>query len=198
MDIRNENGDPVDIENSEVYEQRLARQLIEENDVVFELGARYGSVSCIINSKLKCKTNQVVVEPDERVWAALERNKIANNCEFNIVKGFVSAKKMSLTNIDNCGGYGATFIDTEESHIPSYTMEEIKAQYNLNFNVLVADCEGFLERFFDENPTFYDSLRLLIFEADYADKCNYNKIRRTLLEKGFKPLLHGHQNVWKK
>ena len=77
-------------------------------------------------------------------------------------------------------------------------MEEIKAQYNLNFNVLVADCEGFLESFFDENPTFYDSLRLLIFEADYADKCNYNKIRRTLLEKGFKPLLHGHQNVWKK
>ena len=75
-------------------------------------------------------------------------------------------------------------------------MEEIKKKYNLQFNVLVADCEGFLERFFDENPNFYDTLRLFIFEADYTDKCNYRKIRDTLNEKGFTEILHGHQNVW--
>jgi hypothetical protein len=126
----------------------------------------------------------------------LERNKQANNCGFHIIKGFVSSKKMSLTNVDDCGGYGATYIDKDDSTIPSYSMDEIKAKYNLNFNVLVADCEGFLERFFDENPTFYDGLRLIMFEADYADKCNYNKIRNTLYQKGFIEKLHGHQNVW--
>ncbi len=72
MDIRNEHGQSVNIAKLEVQEQRLVNQYIKENDVVFELGARYGSVSCIINSKLNCKTNQVVVEPDERVWEALE------------------------------------------------------------------------------------------------------------------------------
>ncbi len=33
---------------------------------------------------------------------------------------------------------------------------------------------------FDENPDFYDDLRLVLFEADYPEKCNYNKIRRQL------------------
>ena len=197
MDIRDQNGKSVNIAFLEKPEQDLAQKYIKENDIVFELGARYGSVSCIINSKLKCKTNQVVVEPDERVWEALERNKKVNKCEFHIVKGFVSSKKLGLTNInDYYGGYAATYIDQDDSKIPSYTMEEIKTKYNLQFNVLVADCEGFLERFFDENPTFYDKLRLVMFEADYVDKCNYTKIRDTLRIKGFLEVVHGHQNVW--
>jgi hypothetical protein len=60
----------------------------------------------------------------------------------------------------------------------------------------VADCEGFLEQFFDENPTFCDGLRLLLFEADYANKCNYGKIRAMLREKGFVMKLEAQQNVW--
>ena len=62
--------------------------------------------------------------------------------------------------------------------------------------MLVADCEGFLEVFFDENPSFYDNLRLIIFEADYPDKCNYDKIKHKLMEKNFYKILEGHQNVW--
>jgi FkbM family methyltransferase len=197
MDIRDQNDISIDTAHVEDAEQDLAKQYIEENDIVFELGARYGSVSCVINSKLNCKTNQVVVEPDERVWEALERNKKANNCEFHIVKGFVSAKKLNLTNLDcHLGGYGATYIVDNDSTIPSYTIEEIIEKHNLTFNVLVADCEGFLECFFDENPTFYDTLRLIMFEADYPEKCNYNKIRDTLREKGFIEKKNGHQNVW--
>lgn len=195
MNIQDQHGNQVDIVNLEKQEQDLAKQYIQENDVVFELGARYGSVSCIINSKLNCKTNQVVVEPDNRVWNALERNKIANKCEFHVVKGFVCSKKMSLTNVDYYyGGYGATSVPDEQSKIPSYSLDEISQ--GLKFNVLVADCEGFLETFFDENPTFIDNLRLVIFEADYPDKCNYPKIVNMLLQKNFKNLLNGHQNVW--
>jgi hypothetical protein len=33
-----------------------------------------------------------VVEPDDRVWDALEKNKNNNNCEFNIVKGLLVIK----------------------------------------------------------------------------------------------------------
>lgn len=197
MDIVDLHGNRVAIERVERHEQELAKAYIAKDDVVLELGARYGSVSCIINSKLMDKTKQVVVEPDERVWEALERNKRVNNCEFHIVKGFISKKKLGLTNLNVClGGYGATFIEKEDTSIPSYSLEEITNQYNLQFNVLVADCEGFLEVFFDENPDFYDKLRLIIFEADYGEKCNYQKIKNTLKEKQFKKILEGHQNVW--
>jgi FkbM family methyltransferase len=167
-----------------------------ENDVVLELGARYGSVSCVINSKLACKTNQVVVEPDDRVWGALERNKMANNCSFHIVKGFISNKKRSLTETNSYDGYGTTSIENDHTTISSFTLDEIKETYKLDFNVLIADCEGFLEVFFDENPAMYDTLRLIIFEADYPNKCNYTKINGALKTKGFKNLLQGHQNVW--
>jgi FkbM family methyltransferase len=199
MDIRDENGNSVDISVIERPEQDLANRYIMENDVVFELGARYGSVSCVINAKLACKTNQVVVEPDDRVWDALERNRETNQCEFHIIKGFVSNTKLGLTNLDEChGGYGATYVVKDDSQIPSYTMTDIREKYNLHFNVLVADCEGFLERFFDENPNFYDGLRLIMFEADYTEKCDYNKIRHALRQRGFTEKLHGHQNVWLK
>lgn len=195
-DFQNENGWLINTGYFEAHEQALAKEYIQENDVVLELGARYGSVSCAINSKLNCKTNQVSVEPDDRVWNALERNKKVHNADFHIVKGFISNKKLCLTELDNWYGYGTTSIVDENSKIPIFTLKEITEKYNLNFNVLVADCEGFLETFFDENPTFCDNLRLIIFEADYTEKCNYNKIKEMLQNKGFNNLLDGHQNVW--
>jgi len=197
MDIRDQSGKRVDIERLERREQELARQYIRADDVVLELGARYGSVSCVINSKLACKTNQVVVEPDDRVWAALERNRVVNRCEFHIVKGFISGKRLALTNLNVCyGGYGATSVEQADTKIPSFSLDEIKGRYGLQFNVLVADCEGFLGTFFEENPGFYDGLRLILFEADYPDKCDYGKIRQALKDRGFEKKLEGHQNVW--
>ncbi len=198
MNICNENGDPVNINFFEKDEQNLVNKYIKETDIVLELGARYGSVSCIINKRINYSENQVVVEPDTRVWEALERNKIANNCNFHIVKGFISRKKYSLTNTDNCHGYGTTAINDDMSSIPSFTLEDIQQMYGLKFNTLVADCEGFLETFFDENPTFYDQIYKIIFEADYGEKCNYNKIRNTLKLKGFKQIIGGFQNFWVK
>ena len=197
MIIYDMNDNIVDTEILEKPEQELAHKYIEENDIVLELGARYGSVSCIINSKLNDKNNQVVVEPDSRVWNALEKNKKINCCEFNIVKGFISNKKLDLTNLDHYyGGYGSTSIENNNTKIPSYTLDEIKSKYNLNFNVLFVDCEGFLEQFLNENPDILDNLRLIIFEEDYPDKCDYKKIKIQLQNKNFKQLLDGFHNVW--
>ena len=194
MDIRDENGKRID-PKTEGPEQELANTYITEDDRVLELGARYGSVSCIINSKLRCKRNHVAVEPDERVWDALDLNRSVNNCDFHIVKGFVSNKKLSL--INQSDGYATTSVENKDTTIPSYTLKEIQQTYDLSFNVLVADCEGFLESFLDDNPDFVDNLRLIIFEADYPDKCNYTKIRSILeYDKDFTELLFGHQNVW--
>ena len=106
-------------------------------------------------------------------------------------------KKLSLTQENACDGYATTSIKNKDTTIPSYSLKEIQETCDLSFNVLVADCEGFLESFFDENPDFPDNLRLIMFEADYAEKCNYTKIRSILeYDKDFTELLFGHQNVW--
>ena len=189
-----ENSNIINNNIFEADEQRLADKYIKNNYVVLELGARYGTVSHIINKNISVKTNQVSVEPDSRVWSALEKNRQLYNSQYHIVKGFISNKKLSLVNED-CG-YGTTSVVQENSIIPSYTLNDIQNSYNLKFDTLVADCEGFLELFLDENPELYDNLRLIIYEADYPEKCNYEKINNILLDKEFIHVEKGFQNVW--
>ncbi len=84
-----ENNNKVEHLNIEIDEQRMADQYIRPDDVVLELGARYGTVSCIINHKLNNKNNLVVVEPDNRVWDVLENNMKNNNGILNVAKVFI-------------------------------------------------------------------------------------------------------------
>jgi FkbM family methyltransferase len=185
----------IDAQNIEKPEQDLANKYILPNDVVLELGARYGTVSCTINKKLYNKLNQVVVEPDNRVWDALEKNKIINNCHFNIVKGFISRVKLDIAHQDR--DYGTTSLVSENSKTDCFTLEYIQQKYNIQkFTVLVADCEGGLEMFLNENPSLYNDIRMIIFEADYSEKCNYELIKKKLYYFGFTKIEEGHQNVW--
>ena len=194
MGFKDENGEIIDISKFESEEQKQAEQYIEPDSVVLELGARYGTVSCIINKKLNNKNNQVSVEPDSRVWDVLESNMAAYGCKFNILKGFVSR-----TNLEVIGnGYTTTFKESTSTQSKSYTVEDIEKEYNLKFNTLVADCEGCLEKLFDENPQFYKNLRLVLFEKDSPDKCNYNKIIDNLKSNGFEQIVDGFHSVWKR
>ena len=176
-----ENNKIIDSENIEKDEQYIAKLYIEPDNVVLELGARYGTVSCVINKLLNNKTNQVVIEPDDKVWDALELNKKNNNCKFHIVKGFLSNKKFSLS--DN--GYGSSAIESTDTKIKSYSLQDIESQYGVKFDTLVVDCEGCLETFFDEYPHMYNQLKNITFEEDYSHKCNYDKIKEKLVEYGF-------------
>ena len=56
-----ENNNIVDNTIHETDEQRLADKYIKPTDVVLELGARYGTVSCIINKKINDPKNQVQI-----------------------------------------------------------------------------------------------------------------------------------------
>jgi FkbM family methyltransferase len=192
--IHDENGSVINTSAAEYPEQCLAHTFVETGASVLELGARYGSVSCVINKKLQDKTKQVSVEPDVSVWAALERNIQTNGCSVNIHKGFVSKASRELVLM----GYASRTVPSSSSNNLSLSVEDLQNKYNLTFDTLVADCEGFLETFFDEHPFMYDQLRTVIFEADFPNKCNYPKIRAALKEHGFSEIIHGFQNVYKK
>ena len=197
LEFYDENGVLVDLPNYEPMERIIAEKFIQEDDCVLELGARLGTVSVVINKKLKNKKNQVSVEPDDRVWEVLEKNRSMHNCEFNIVKGFISNRNLNLTNLET--GAGSTYIEDSNTQIKSFTMDEVKSEFNIEkFNVLFADCEGGLELFLDENPNLYEDLRLVIFECDYEEKCNYNKIQNNLVSNGFHYVYgdNSFQKVW--
>jgi len=199
MDIINEHGETVDTDRWENREQVHANAFIEPNDVVLELGARYGSVSVVINRKLNNPFNHVAVDPDPRIWECLKRNREVNGCKFRILKGVISQRPVALTELDNYDGYGTTSVHTTEpTTVKSYTLEEVQELYDLKFTTLVADCEGFLETFFDENPWMYDQLNTVLYEQDYDWKCNYDKIAKNLKDHGLTNLWYGSHLVWKR
>jgi FkbM family methyltransferase len=198
MVIYNETNNKIPHLEYERDEQLLVAKYINSNDIVLELGARYGSVSCIINRILDNKLNQVSVEPDNTVWKALEKNKISNNCSFNIFKGIVSNKNYEL----KLNGYGST-VDINNSitnmasiRTQNISLEDLQNKFGIKFNVLVADCEGFLETFLNENPVLYTQLHKIIFECDRADICDYNKIKLNLIENNFKLIENNFQCVY--
>lgn len=192
--LYDENNQLIDNKKSEYPEQCLSHTYIDPESTVLELGARYGSVSCIINKKLANKNNQVSVEPDSMVWNALEQNILRNDCSINLHKGFVSKKSRGLLPY----GYAATSYVDNNSNILSLSVEQLEDNYSLKFDTVVADCEGFLEEFFEEHSFLYDQLNTVIFEADYPNKCNYDKIRNNLKSNGFREIIYGFQNVYKK
>jgi hypothetical protein len=71
MTFYDEHNNKVDTVRFELPEQYLSSTYVEDDATVLELGARYGTVSCAINKKLKDKYKQVSVEPDQTVWNVL-------------------------------------------------------------------------------------------------------------------------------
>tara|TARA_R110001599_G_scaffold321047_1_gene531580 strand:- start:649 stop:1212 length:564 start_codon:yes stop_codon:yes gene_type:complete len=174
MDFYNEKGDIIDYTKYETCEINQANKYVKPDDCVLELGARYGGVSVAINNKLNNKRNQVSVEPDKLVWDALEKNIKNNNCEIELIKGTISKNKQKIIG----KGWGTRTVaggDIDNYEIPKKP-----------FNVLIADCEGFLETFYRENTEFFKQLRLVIFEKDAPKKCDYDFIIAELLRLGFK------------
>jgi FkbM family methyltransferase len=198
MKFYDENGKQVDTIRLETVEQKQAEEYITEDCTVLELGARYGTVSCVINKKLKNPFNQVSVEPDSIVWKCLEQNIKRNKCNLHLIKGVISRVPLTLTQHPVFIGYGNQTIKSEQSSLQNYTVEQIEEKYRLKFDTLVADCEGFLGQFFEENPHLYKQLKLVIFEKDSPDRCDYNVILENLKTHGFTNLVTGFHEVWKK
>lgn len=190
MKIVNEKNEPVDILKNEVTEQRLASLYIQPSDIVLELGARYGSVSCMINAKLTNPAMHVAVEPDQTVWEALEQNRHANASAFRIFQGTIGRKGVVIRSDK---GYGTQTVAKDEGEtLPFCSVDDL----GLPFTTLVADCEGCLPTFFQDFPDMYDRLHTVIFEADAG--ANYAEIQKQLASHGFQPIVQGFQNVWMK
>ena len=174
-------------------EQDLTRKYLPNNAQVLELGARYGTVSCLISSILSDPTKHVAIEPDVSVIPPLVYNKATHQGKFNIVVGAISRRPVSFN--FTCG-YGNHTLLSDIPTVESYTLEEIEKRYEVSFDCLVADCEGFLEQFFKENPDFPMRLNTVIFESDRPDNCDYNFVKDVLTKSGLKPVVDGFQSVW--
>jgi FkbM family methyltransferase len=170
MSFIDEFNNPVDMRIEEMSRQ-LVQKYIKPTDRVLEFGARYGSVSVFLSKLLERGTQLVSVEPDPNVQTCLNHNKLANGADFNIVFGVCSSKKQYLIH-HPCVWEQKTYTDPSSVknrqvvEIQNYSVDDLEHKYGLKFNVLVADCEGYLIEFFNENKEFIKSLDTIIYEED--------------------------------
>jgi FkbM family methyltransferase len=188
----------IDTKNIEDVEQNDAFNYIYKDDIVLELGGRYGTVSTIINNKLDNKKNHVVIEPDSSVIESLKINRKNHKCHFEIFNGIISNKKNIKLNNHGYGSFITEIHNNETSNIQIISYENFLKIYNLNFNTLVVDCEGcFLEFIIiiGDNISKYNKIFL---EKDYPDKCNYNEIEKILYKYNFVKYRDGFHSIYVK
>jgi FkbM family methyltransferase len=205
-------GKPVDID-FEIDQHVLVKSFISKNAQVLELGARYGTVSCLISELINDPTKHVAVEPDTSVIEALKTNKLNNNGQFYIYNGVISKDKYTINTVEASHKYYeyATYTTKcDKGDIQNMSLQELERCYDITFDTLVADCEGFLCDFVEENKDMMQQFKLIIFEKDgtpwHIYEKRYEQMEDTLITLGFKrkfsiphpeytnnPRLH---NVW--
>ena len=192
-----ENNKTILHKKFEREEQYMTNDFVLPDMTVLELGGRYGTVSCVINNKLENPRNHVVFEPDKTVIPALIKNRKTHKSKYLIVNGIISSKPMKLVS----EGYGTSTITASKNDkdiVHSMSLKEIMKKTKLNFDCLVADCEGCLCDLFDDNEKYIKDYKMIIFEADNDKVCDYNIIREKLKSWGFHLLEEGFISVWGK
>jgi len=200
-----ENNKKIDHLKNERVEQYRAYDYIDPDSVVLELGGRYGTVSAIINTKLEIQTNHVVIEPDLKVYEALTINKERHDSHFSIETSIISNTDVKL--IEH--GYATRISDAKLGDVvlDTITLDDLEIKYDLVFDTLVADCEGCLSKFFEENLEKLETFNTVIFEQDFPNICDYNYIIRKLKSWNFTNMLRSKEmqynksefvQVWKK
>jgi FkbM family methyltransferase len=190
-----ENDKEIDINTLEVQEQNDARRYIKPNDIVLELGGRYGTVSTIINNILSNKKNHVVVEPDKTVLNALKKNREINNCEYYIFDGIISNKKNKIITSNGYGTYVSDASDVSDNNFEVLSYKELCDKYNIKFNTIVADCEGCLLDVLESIGDDIKYIDKILYENDERNPESYKKIKK-ILNKHFKPILLGFHSVY--
>ena len=146
----NQMGGRMKLGKYEVEEIKLLELIPDINRLsVLELGGCLGVVSVILNNKLDNPEKHIVIEANPKLIKYLEHNKKINNCSFSIKNALLTSNKENniFYSYDKLVAGSAHRLDDKESNktkhiVNTIPLEELKAQTNYNFDLLVMDIEG--------------------------------------------------------
>jgi FkbM family methyltransferase len=191
----------------EYPEQLMAVTFIKPNDCVLEIGGNIGRNSCTISKILNDSSNLLVIESDPESVAKLEDNKNINLLNFKIEPSAIS-KVPLIQNNWNTKPLNDDNIPSEWNLINTITWTDLNEKYKMNFNVLVADCEGALYYILKDEPEFLKNFKTIIIENDFYDIKHKEFVNEEFLKLNFKniytksggfgPCHNFFYEVWKK
>jgi FkbM family methyltransferase len=169
----------------EYPEQLMCMRYIKEDDKVLEIGGNVGRTAHIIHTILRNPHNHIVMEIDQEMAKKLRYNLDLNT--YNTLQ--IETAALSASKLYNLGGNPRPVDDDKVTpdmiQMPTISYSEICKKYNVDFNVLVADCEGSLFYIFKEDPDMLDNIHTVIMENDYYDIDHKQMVDAILKLKGF-------------
>ena len=154
------------IKTKEYPEQLLSMKYIKPTDIVLELGGNIGRNSIIISCILNNDENLVTVECNPNYLVTLYKNRNANNLNFKVEESAISKFKLIQKNMVT---KPSDVLEEGFDWVQTKKWTEIKNKYNMNFNILVCDCEGALYYILRDEPNFLDGIEKIIFENDFLN-----------------------------
>lgn len=151
----------------EGVEQLMSVMFIQPGDKVLELGSNIGRNTLIISAILDDESNLVTLETDASNVAKLLLNKSANNMKFNVENAALTIQPLIQAENSWQTIPSATILPGH-FRVNSVSFAELQAKYKIQFDVLVADCEGALYYILQEFPELLHApMRLIVMENDY-------------------------------
>jgi hypothetical protein len=171
--------------SEEWEEQWMTIKYLEKSDKVLELGSNYGRNTCLIASILENDENLVTLETCEQYIPGLNYNKEINQFRFHIEPSGLSKKKLIQKRWITTQWDFDILPDNEYFWVPTITWSDLQKKYPIDFNVLVADCEGALYYILKDEPDFLNQFKKIIVENDYIQMEHYQFVKSKMEENGF-------------
>ena len=177
---------------NEYDEQKMAMTFIKENDIVLELGGNIGRNTCIISQILNDDKNLVTLESNPQHVNELTDNKNINGFNFQIEpsalskRGLIQSGWNTIVSDEVLDGY---------FKVNTITWDELNTKYNLNFNTLVADCEGALYYILQDEPDMLANFNKIIIENDFTDITHKEFVDNNFRDHGFQ-VIYSQAGGW--
>lgn len=174
--------------DDEYIEQLMAIQYIKPNAKVLEIGGNVGRNTLIISTIINDTNNYLVLESDPISAEQLKQNIRVNGFQTNVEASALSQMPLIQKHWDTVPLYDNN-IPEGWKQISTITYSEIMKKYNIEFDTLVADCEGALFYILRDEPTILKNITTVITENDYRDIDHKNFVNQLFEMNGLKRVL---------
>lgn len=169
----------------EYPEQLMCMRFVNEDDKVLEIGGNIGRTSHILHTIINNPKHHVVMECDTEMAKKLRFNLDLNTYSTLQIET-AALSKVKLYSINgNPRPLEPHEITPDMTPMPTISFSEICKKYDVDFNVLVADCEGSLFYIFNEDPDMLNGINTVIMENDYTNIDHKRSVDQILKSKGF-------------
>ena len=151
----------------------VAKELITPDDVVLEVGARYGTTTCAVARYQGNSGNLIAVEADPSVWRVLQYNLATHSCKAHLVLGVMGEKDLVLVDenqlINMPLGYAKVTSEDENAkgtHVAHFSWDDIETQTGLKINTVIFDCEGCMFPILKAYKHKFSQIQKVIIEND--------------------------------